>query len=350
MDRLTIERLRERIIEHIQNGGSIYDKKNDLPYYDSLRYVKSCLTKESGREVSFEEVYALCGFKFDRNYHEATEEYKQFLSFYEKVRGFSDENGNVDAMRDPNVRKIDDTYNQLKNYADKYDTSPFDFLVLMTGYKFKKAYIPINYVDYLSQRLKQAYPKGNIDGIKREHPDLYESIRHLRKYLPEQLSMQEVAEFLGVSNDRFGEEKLHTKINKQQLLQELAEVCPDRNVTHLQDINVDLYRKSIELSRMEDKTPYQWFDENQFNYDFKINVARLSKASVDTNARAKKLLEMRADFLDNFDLENVDDIERYKISIEMLKYVNEQIKNKSFAELGIENVETEQQYQQKPMD
>lgn len=348
MDKSRIEKLKAKIVKYIQEGGSVYDKKNELSYYEYMRSIKRALAAELGRDVSFEEVYALCGINFDRQYHELAEEYKQFISFYEKVRAFDDGNGFVDSMREGSVREFDDTYFLLKNYADKYSTTPFDFLVLMTGYKFKKAYVPIDYISYISNKLKQTYPNGNIEGIRWEHPELYESIRHIRKYLPEQCSMQEVAEFLGVRNDRFGDTKLHAIHNKQKVIQEILSVCPDRNVTYLHDKNLTLYHQALDLSRFEDKLLYQWFADNNLEYNFKMNIARLSKASVDTNKRASDLLEMRAEFLEQFDMENLDDIERYKILIQMLKSVNEKIKNQSPVEISAENFESMEETQSSP--
>ena len=338
MDKLRIENLKQKIIDHINNGGSIYDKKQDLPYYEYMRSIKRDLVRELGREVAYEEVYALCGFNFDRDFHETNEEYKRFLTFFEKVKGFADDRGYVDSMRDTEVRKRDNTYEQLKNYADKYECAPFDFLVLMTGFKFKKAYIPIDYVSFLSQELKKYYPDGNIEGIRWERPDLYESIRHLRKYLPEQLSMQDVAEFLGVYNKRFGRDSIKTKLSKDFIIQKLNQLCPDRNVSKLREIDLSLYYKVVELSRFEDKTPYQWFIENHFICDNKMSTSRLSKASVDTKIRAAKLLNLRREFLDKFNIETMNDIERYKIAIEMLKNVTDRVQNMPYDEFGVKEV------------
>jgi len=338
MNNLRIEKLREKIIAHIQNGGSIYDKKNNLPYYEYLRSIKRDLAEELGREVAFEEVYELCGFNFDREYYETSEEYKRFIVFFEKVKSFADQNGYVDEMRNSEIRQFDNTYEQLKNYADKYNCAPFDFLVLMTGFKFKKALIPVDYVSFLSQQLKTEYPDGNIEGIRWNHPDLYEAIRHLRRYLPEQLSMQDVAEFLGVYNNKFSKTILSTKVNSKNIIEEILKVCPDRNVTHLRHKNLQLYYKVIEISRLEDKLPNQWFRENNFTFDFNMNTSRLSKASVNTDLRASKLLALREKFLEQFDLTQMDEIDKYRLAIEILKKVIVQVENENYADMGVEYI------------
>ena len=62
MDIIRINKLRDKIINHIENGGTIYDKKENLPYYEYMRGIKRDLVKELGREVAYEDVYDLWFF------------------------------------------------------------------------------------------------------------------------------------------------------------------------------------------------------------------------------------------------------------------------------------------------
>ena len=331
MDTKRIENLRNKIEDFVENGGDIYAPRRELPYYEYLRGIKRALDKEEGREVSYEEVYAMCGITFDR-------EFNRFMDFYDKVCTFADENGYVDSMRKPEVRAVDNTYEKLKNFSEKYGCSPFDFLVLMTGFKFQKATIQLDYISYLSQELLKAYPDGNIEGIRWARPDLYEGIRHLRRYLPESTSMQDVAELLGVYNDRFSGKKLEVRLDKNAVLQKLYDLCPDGDATKLRDLDLPTYYEVIALSRSEDKTPFQWLSANNFKYDFEMNMPRLSKAKINTEERANMLLAMREEMLSEYDLTNVDDITMFNINLEVKQRVLQRVNGEDLAFVGVEEV------------
>lgn len=331
MDEKRIENLKNRIEEFIENGGDIYARKQEIPYYETLRGIKRDLDKELGQDVSYEEVYAMCGIAFDRDFN-------RFMNFYDSVCAFADGNGFVDSMRKAEVRAVDNTYEQLKNYADKYGCSPFDFLVLMTGFKFKKATVQVDYVSYLSQQLLKAYPDGNIEGIRWERPDLYEGIRHLRKYMPESASMQDVAEILGVYNDRFSVKKLEVNLDKNAVLQKINELCPDGDATRLREIDTTTYHEVIALARSEDKTPFQWMSENNLRYDFEINMPRLSKAKINTEERANMLLAMREEMLSEYNLEGVDDITMFHINLEVMQRVLQRVNGENLTFVGVEEI------------
>ncbi len=338
MDEKRIENLKNKIEEYIGNGGDIYAPRRELPYYEYMRGIKRSLEKELEREVLFDEVYGLCGINFDREYHENVVEYQRFLSFYERVCRFADEKGYVDSMRKGEVRAVDNTYEQLKNYADKYGCSPFDFLVLMTGFKFERATVQVDYVSYLSQELLKAYPDGNIEGIRWSRPDLYEGIRHLRKYMPESASMQDVAEILGVYNERFSVKKLEVNLDKSAVLQKIHELCPDGNATKLKDMDLTTYNEVIALARSEDKTPFQWMSENNLRYDFEVNMPRLSKAKINTEERANMLLAMREEFLAEYNLEGVDDITRFNVNLQVMQQVLQRVYGEDLSVVGVEEV------------
>ncbi len=331
MDTKRIQNLREIIENFIENGGDIYSPRRELPYYERLRGIKRDLDREEEREVSYEEVYAMCGITFDRDFN-------SFMKFYERVCGFADENGYVDSMRKNEVRAVDNTYEQLENYADRYGCSPFDFLVLMTGFKFKRATIQVDYVSYLSQELLKAYPDGNIEGIRWERPDLYEKIRHLRKYMPESASMQDVAEILGVYNERFSIKKYEANLDKNALLQKLYELCPDKNATKLREIDITTYHGVITLARSEDKTPFQWLSENNFRYDFELNMPRLSQVKVNIEERVNMLLSLREELLNGYNLEGIDDITRFHINLEVMHRVLQRVNGEDLEFVGIEEI------------
>lgn len=334
-----LKNLKLKIIQYIKNGGDIYAPRRELPYYENLIYIKKSFKNKTGVDYSIDEIYQMCGIPFSRTNFTQQKEYKQFLSFIERIKPFADEQGNVDSIRNAEIRAIDDIYYDLKNYADKYGCSPFDFLVLTTPFKMKKAYISLDYIKYVQQQLKEAYPDGNLKGIRHQNPHLYNNLRHIRYYLPEQLTMEEVANFLGFYNDEFVSSTLETMLDEGEVVKKILALCPNRNATKLRELDITLYHNVVTLSRMNDQTIYQWLNNHNIEYDHKLDTPRFSKASIDTQKRALLLLTLKNEFLKEYDLENANDLEKYLITIEVMKKVIKYINDNNLTYQTIKSVE-----------
>jgi len=330
-----IDELTAIIESYAENGGNIYTERRELPYYERLRGIVRTLRKLTGQDdISYEDVYGLCGIKFDR-------EWNDFMDFAEYLTTKADENNCVDDIR--SYRGKNSRYQQLIEYAKKYNTNPLDFLVLMTPYSFKEAFVKGDYISALRAEINQAYPTGDVGGIRWDRPDLYEKIRHLQKYTPSS-TKQELLVLLGVENDLIKDDQIKPISTKGMVLKQLEEAYPDHEIVSFAETNPTLYIDVIKHSRSEGKLPMNWLSENGFNYTAGINASSLSKTKVDTQERARWLRMLKRQLMATIDLSNADDIDKYHAHLEatkqVIEYVNsldigEQIKRASkFASFG----------------
>lgn len=313
MDKRLLE-LNKRIAAHINNGGSIYDPKRELPYYDYLSEIVKSLKKSTGQDVTYADVYKMCGIKFDRDYN-------SFMEFLAELKKYSGPNKYVDRIKTNEVRKKSNVYERLKNYADKFNTTPFDFLTLMTEFRFSECIVHTNdYVGLVQKEIKKAFPSGDLTGIKSTRNDLYEKLRHILKYSPEYSSMQDLVTTLGFTMDGASYCPPNTP-SKSMVIQELTELFPTGVITKLKETNAKLHHYVILLSRKENKSTTQWYAENGFSYPETQSHPRLGQIKVDGNEREALLLKLKAQALSDYDLQNADEIDLFRFSLEASKRV-----------------------------
>lgn len=326
MENKRITELKKRIEEYVSAGGNIYAPKRQLPYYDYLSDTVKALRKTTGKEVTHEDVYQMCGIEFDREFH-------HFKNFLKQLKPFV-RNGYADAIRTKEAREANNVYEMLKNYADKYNTTPFDFLVLMTGFKFENCYVRTNYIENLKAEILAVYPNGDVGGIRWEHPALYEKLRILQKYLPGVSSNREAVEYLGFTNHNMAEEQTRLT-NKTAVLEELKTLFPKKKITNLRTVSSSLYYKVIACCREENKSTVDWMKENGFTYENGQVQPRLSQTKVDGNKRAKMLMDLKNKALANYDFSNASEISLFRASLSATKEVIE--------ELAKQNIQSEVQ-------
>ena len=304
--------LRRKIDEYIKAGGDIYAPKRQLPYYNYLADTAKCIRKETGNDVSIDDVYKLCGINFDR-------EFNHFKKFLTMLTPFV-KNGNADYIRTKECRNVSNVYEILKNYADKYNTMPFDFLVLMTGFKFENCYIKTDYINNLRQEILAVYPNGDISGIRWEYPKLYEKIRQLQKYSPSLKTMRETVEFLGFTDKNMWD-KSASKESETATIQELLTLFPNKIVKSLTTLNPSLYHKVIRCCRQSNTSTVDWMKAHGFTYLTGYNQPRLSQTKVDANKRAEMLLNLKAKALQKLNITKTDEASLFHASLEATKMV-----------------------------
>ncbi len=317
-----IEELSNEIEEYVGSGGDIYAERRELPYYERLRSIVRSLRKEfDNPDISYEDVYSLCGIKFDR-------EWNTFMTWIEKVENFADEEGCVDSMRTD--RGVDSVYSDLSYYASKNGTSAFDFLVLMTPFMFKESLVTVgDYNAYLKDELKDAYRDGETTGIKRDEPTLYEKIRQAQKYTPNATG-QDMLEMFDVSNDRFSDSRqIDIPKNDAELVEKLEELYPDRVVKNLIRDHKKTYYDIVRAARNQGKSPKVWIESKGFDYPAGVsNNHPLTKTKIDTKKRAEMLRQMKAEIMSQIDLEGADDIDIFHANLEATKKVIEIVNEK----------------------
>ena len=311
-----------------KHGGNIYAPKQELPYYQRLRSAARTYQREFGTRIPYEQVYADCGIKFDRDYYHFTE-------FVKNLSKVADKNGFVDSIKSKNCSP-DET--ELKSYlnfhAKEAGVAPGEYLILMTDYRYQSLTISGDYVSYLQEKFNKAYPDGMVKNLKADNPNLYWALKHFQKYAPVELSYNESLAFFGMHNA-----SKHQPIPTQQpkfteeiALEKLTELYPDRKVDDIFSDQPKLYYNIVKLAVKNDQTVSQWFNSHGLNYTQGNTVSRLSKFQVDANEHEEKLLAMKEEYLKDYDLENADPIDLFRINLEITKRIGQELYGEKFEE------------------
>ena len=303
-------------------GGNIYAPKQELPYYQRLRSAARSYQREFGERIPYEKVYADCGIKFDRNYYHFTE----FVNGLSKV---ADENGFVDTIK---TKKASPEETELKSYlnfhAKEAGVSPGEYLILMTDYRYQSLTISGDYVGYLQEKFNKAYPDGMVKNLKVENTNLYWALKHFQKYAPVELSYNEALAFFGMQNTSKHQPLPFTqqpKFTEQVAMEKLTELYPDRKVDDIFSDQPKLYYNIVKLAVKNDQTVSQWFDSHGISYTQGNTVSRLSKFQVDAKEHEEKLLAMKEEYLKDYNLENADQIDLFRINLEITKKIGQEL-------------------------
>lgn len=322
-----IEELKNRILKHIANGGNIYQPKRQLPYYDYLKHVKDKFSKRDSKEYTTADIYKLCGYDFNP-------EYNDFLLVVADLQDISDSNNYVDRLF--NFKKSrPEAYSKLCYLATNHGSCLYDCMVLMTGYRLKDANINLDYEIALKERLKLAYPNRNISGIRRQYPNLYYMLEHLRDYKYPKLKMYDIYDMLGFYIDKMPE-TYQSNINEQELVNELEILYPDKVITKIN--NPSLYSKIIKISLLKNLSIEDCLNKLGFKYSQGLMIERLAQMKVNEKARYNFLMEQKKEFYKDKNLETLTDKEKYYLNLQLVEHVakldnvKEFIKSKHFVE------------------
>ena len=307
-----IEELTKRIQNHIENGGSIYQPKRQLPYYEYLSSLKTRFSKRDGVKYETADIYKMCGFDFDP-------EFAAYLEIVADLRDLADENNYVDKTN--NFKQVkSETYGKLCTLATKHGSCLYDFLVLTTGYRLKESNINIDYEKALIEQLKQAYPDRNLTGIRRGNSDLYEMIRHLRRYKYPTLSIAEVINLLGFENSKSVNSR-HSAPDEEAYLKKLQELYPSKNIDESLYTDKEFYYTLIKISISKGLSLVQYLNQNGFTYLQGNLVARLAQMKVDEKARYIYLIGKKREFYMSHPIEKLTDKEKYYLNLKLVDEV-----------------------------
>jgi len=315
-----IEKLKNKIFEHINAGGSIYDPKRELPYYEDMNTFVRYVRKKTGKDFTHDDAYKVCGIDFDR-------EYNDFFDFLRNLQLFST-NKKVDKIKTNQVRKRNNVYERLKNYADKYNTTPFDFLVLMTPFEFDNCVIRTdNYQECLKYMIDKEYPNKDLTGIKRQYPSLYENLRQLQAYYPTPISMKTLVEQMGYDWPQAS--SLIPRVpSTNDVIKKLHALYPNGVVEHFTTKDPTLYMQAIKIARGEKKQLGEWLNEHGFSYPQNTPIPTLSRMNVDPDARAQLLKKLKCEALEKMNIRTTDPIELFHAGLDASKiviaYINSQ--------------------------
>ncbi len=307
-----IGELTKRIQNHIDNGGSIYQPKRQLPYYDYLSNLKTKFSKRDGVKYETADIYKMCGFDFDP-------EFAAYLEIVADLRDLADGNNYVD--KEINFKQAkSETYGKLCTLATKHGSCLYDFLVLTTGYRLKEANINVDYEKALIEKLKQAYPDKNLAGIRRDNSDLYEMIRHLRRYKYPSLTIAEVVNLLGFQNSKSAHGG-HLISDEAANLKKLQALYPSKNIDASLYLDKDFYYTLIRISISKGMSLVQYLNQNGYTYLQGNLVARLAQMKVDEKTRYDYLIGKKREFYISHPIEKLTDKEKYYLNLELVDHV-----------------------------
>lgn len=324
-----IEVLTERIKAHIANGGSIYQPKRQLPYYDYMHMLKQKYSKRDGVKYEMQDMYKLCGFDFDP-------EYAAHLEILADLQDLSDKNNYVDKLKNFKQEKPE-TYGKLCTLATKHNACLYDFLVLTTGYRLKEAHIDVNYEEALIARLEKAYPDKNITGIRRDNAELYEMLRHLRRYKYPTLSMAEVIDILGFTNSRMLTDNFYS-VDEANTLRQLEQAYPNKVIDSSLYSNKEFYYRLIKISVLKKESLVHYLNNNGYTYLQGNLVARLAQMKVDENKRFDFLTKKKQAFYAKHNVEKLTDKEKYYLDLQLVDSVTKHDNFEQFINMDLTNI------------
>ncbi len=307
-----IEELTKRINTHINAGGNIYQPKRQLAYYDYLQHVKEKLSKRDGVEYSSADIYKMCGIEFDPDY-------QTYLEIVSDLQDLSDENNYVDKTTSFKASKPE-TYGKLATLSTKHHSCLYDFLVVTTGYRLKEANINLDYENALVERLRMAYPSGDITGIRRDNTDLYEMLRHLKRYRYPALSMIEIIDILGFTNSRM-QKQGYKQIDEAKTVAELEQLYPSKNIDSSLVNQKGLYYRLLKISILHNLSLVDYLNSLGYTYLQGNLVPRLAQMKVDEHKRFEFLTSLKAKFYSKHKAETLTDKERYYLNLELIDKV-----------------------------
>lgn len=333
-----IENMKKEIAVYQKLGGDIYAPRRELPYYERLRSAARAYQREHGEKISIEQVYTDCGIKFDRDYNN----FAHFVSGLSKV---ADQDGFVDSIKTKNASSQEvELKSYLNFHANELGISPGEYLILMTNFRYKSLTISGDYVAYLQEKFIKAYPDGQVRNLKAENPNLYWGLKHFQQYAPEKIGYNDALAFFGMTNvsSHKPPEPQQTTSNDEDILSQLSSLYPDRNIVDIYKSNPKLYFKIVESAVDQNQTVSQWFYSHGMNYAQGNNVSRLSKFQVDANEHETKLLAMREEKLQQYDLSQADEIDMFRINLEIAKQIGKEL----YGEQAPESAEISEQLSQ----
>ncbi len=310
-----IEELTKRINDHLSKGGSIYDEKRKQPYYDYLIHVKKQLSKKDGIEYSKEDIYKLCGFEYDFNYD-------NFLNLKNIIINSADDGKYIDKTS-TFKKKCYQNYNDISHLATKYNACIYDFIVIMTGFRLSEANIYVDYEKALKKMLLKAYPLKDLLGIRRNNPELYEMIRHLKKYRYPELKTEEVVDILGFTNSKKAPVTKTKIIDKKLVIKELKAKFPDLKIQKNIISNTKIYYEIVKLSILEKKSIVDWLTENGFTYIQGNLVERLHQMKVNEKSRYNYLIKKQKEFYKTrgIDIKHISEKDKFYLDLKCLEEI-----------------------------
>lgn len=288
---VTIERIKKEIDKFVQAGGDIYDKSENIPYYQLIQWFIE-RHRRNGKRYSIEEVYDMCGYEYNSIYYNT---YK----LGSVLKQYKDDDGYVDTIKDSEFgRKI---FDRIQDRAQALNIDVNDYLMCMFGVRVKDSFSSVDYPTLVGNGLKEHYNLYGINcmtlkHISKNNPTLYNRIRNLATYFPDgSVSMQDVLYYYGYDDTR----KKVRPLDEDKTIESLNKLYPDKVVKGLSKYG-SVYMQVVRLSAMNGTTVEKYLTSKGFNVERSQGNDRLAKAKIGVDGDLyKQICEVRKELIKN---------------------------------------------------
>lgn len=316
----SIERIKKEIDEYVNNGGVINNDKDNTPYYNTIMdFIR--INKRKGISYNIEDVYRMCGYEYDGRVN-ITYRLNKVL---QKVK---DENGYVDFLKE--TKKGQAIIYRIREKARYLDIDVNMYLMSTYGVRLSHIFSDVDYISYVEDEIKKFIDVNGIDNLNLKYihdndKKLYSKINHLGIYFPGgSISNNDVLSFYGYNSDS----KQRKKVNEAKVIYNLNKAYPDKIVSNLTLIP-SLFYSIVRLSAENGISVEDYLRSKGFSPVKGMPMYRLSKAILEEdNEVYRKICSIRSKLMkeSNVDFENGDSTkinnELEKISKEVCKIYN----------------------------
>ena len=296
----SIERIKKEIDEYVKNGGVISNDKDNTPYYSTIMdFIR--INKRRGISYNIEDIYKMCGYEYDGRVNIT---YKLNKIFQE----VKDENGYIDLLKE--IKKGQGIINGIRKKARHLDIDVNMYLMSTYGVRLSHVFSDIDYVSYVEEEIKKFIDVNGIDNLNLKYihdidKRLYNKINHLGIYFPGgSISNNDVLSFYGYNSN----DKQRKKVNEVKVIHNLNKAYPDKIVSNL-TLYPSLFYSIVRLSAENGVSVEDYLRSKGFSPIKGMPMYRLSKAILEeNNEEYKKICSIRNKLMkeSNVDFENGD--------------------------------------------
>lgn len=319
---ISISRIKKEIDTFVKAGGNIQDSKDNVPYYGLIMdFIRA--NKKHGVSYNIEDIYKMCGYEYETRIN-ATYKLNKILEECKDYKGY------VDCLKNTKQGKlvIDRIRSRARNLGVDFNT----YLMIMHGVRMSGTFSEIDYIEYVGEEIGKFVEEHGIESLTLKnlhdnYKNLYSKINHVGLYFPQgSISNGEVLDFYGYSSS----ETLRKKVNEKKLLKVLREVYPTGEVSNI-TFNSSLFYNVVRISVENGISVEEYLNSRGFKVTIGMKMDRLAKAKLEENneiyrricsIRKKLILDSKVDF-DGDDITSINN-ELERIGKETYKIYNAQ--------------------------
>ena len=128
-----------------------------------------------------------------------------------------------------------------------------------------------------------------------------------------------------ISTKKPPEPKTTKPIIEREVVEDLTDLFPTREIKDIYTLDPKLYYNVVKLAVRSDQTVAQWFASHGMSYAQGNQCSRLSRYQVDANEHETMLLSMREELLQEYDIENADNIDMFRINLDIAKRISKEL-------------------------